>query len=160
MGIRGETIIITSKGSKLSEEPILIRLIAEYTSADDEIKRFCFNNDLDIRLHKDGNYMIDLSSQLGFTVINIEDGLIFLSLPSSMDEKERQKLEDCASLFNGNTSVILYYYDSKNNEEEFCQKVLYGSDLRKMNFIKDHIQEYTRITGEKGEGQKSLQKKI
>lgn len=157
--IKGETIIITSEESKLSKEPILIRLIAEFTTADDEIKRFCFNNDLNVRLHKDGNYMIDLSDQLGFTVINIEDGLIYLSLPRTLGEKERRKLEECSSLFNGNSSVILYYYDQDNKDDDFCQKVFYGSTLRKMNFIEDHLGEYTKLSCEKEDG-KVFQKKM
>lgn len=159
MTIRGEVIIITSKGSKLSEEPILIRLIAEFRSIDNVIKTFCFNNDLNVRLDKDGNYMIDLSEQLGFTVLTIEDGLVYLSLPKSMSEKEKEKLEKCASFFKGNNSAILYYYDPEN-KEEFCHKILYGSDLRKMNFVKDHLQEYTKIIEEKTEGEKVLKKRI
>lgn len=140
MEIRGETIIITSENSQISEQPIMIRLISELRSVDDKIKTFCFRNELEVRLHPEGNYMIDLSKQLNFIVINIEKGFIYLSLPEEISKGQLELFKNCASLFLGDEKMNLYYQDKNNKEVEFKHKFLSKDEVQQTDFITNYVE--------------------
>ncbi len=134
MKINGETIIITSKESPLSEKPITVRLIAEFTTSDIEIKSFCYRNNLNVRFDKGDNYIIDLAGQLGFIAINIENDLVFLAL-----------LEYCKSILVNTKNMVIYYYDKEGDSYEFKQKLISEDEIKEKDFISSYLKKLVEV---------------
>ncbi len=145
MKINGETIIITSKESPLSEKPITVRLIAEFTTSDIEIKSFCYRNNLNVRFDKGDNYIIDLAGQLGFIAINIENDLVFLALPPEVDEEQLALLEYCKSILVNTKNMVIYYYDKEGDSYEFKQKFISEDEIKEKDFISSYLKKLVEV---------------
>ena len=158
MKINGETIIITSKDSSLSEKPIIVRLIAEFTTSDTEIKSFCYKNNLNVKFDKDGNYIIDLAGQLGFISMNIENDFVFLALPPVVDEEQLALLEYCKSILVNTKNMAIYYYDKEDGSYEFKQKLISEDEIKEKNFVSSYLKKLVEVVN-KEEKVKKISKK-